>query len=421
MKLELTDNQPLADRIRPTTLSQFVGQVHLRERIEAFERSKRLPSLLLFGPPGCGKSTLAMLLAQSTGRHYMRVSAPEAGIAALRKKLAGMDILILDELHRFSKAQQDFFLPILESGEITLLATTTENPSFSVTKQLLSRLHVLRLRPLTKLDLVNIAKRATDELGFELRDESLNLISSMSGGDGRTLLNLLEYTSQLPEEKREPEKLRAILPETIIRGDRDGDSHYELASAMIKSIRGSDPDAALYYLGCLLESGEDPKFITRRLIISAGEDVGLADPSALTLAVSCQQAVEFIGMPEGFIPLSETVVYLALAPKSNTTYAAYHTVKQEIRQNGMLPVPLHLRNATSAIQKEWGYGRNYKYPHSFPKAWVEQSYLPPELSERSFYQSKEQGEEPRLNAWLKGQKRSAHPRMEPPTNRNSKK
>lgn len=420
MKLELTDNQPLADRIRPTDLSQFVGQVHLRERIEAFERSKRLPSLLLFGPPGCGKSTLAMLLAQSTGRHYMRVSAPEAGIASLRKQLAGMDILILDELHRFSKAQQDFFLPILESGEITLLATTTENPSFSITKQLLSRLHVLRLRPLTKLDLADIAKRATAELGFELNEESFNLISSMSGGDGRTLLNLLEYTSQLPEEKRAPEKLRAILPETIIRGDRDGDSHYELASAMIKSIRGSDPDAALYYLGCLLESGEDPKFITRRLIISAGEDVGLADPSALTLAVSCQQAVEFIGMPEGFIPLSETVVYLALAPKSNTTYAAYHTVKQEIRQNGMLPVPLHLRNATSAIQKEWGYGHNYKYPHSFPKSWIDQEYLPPELSERTFYQPKDQGEEPRLNAWVKGHRRSPHAKM-PPSNLKFKK
>ncbi|WP_031484168.1 replication-associated recombination protein A [Maridesulfovibrio frigidus] len=421
MKLELTDNQPLADRIRPTTLDQFVGQNHLRERIEAFDRSKRLPSLLLFGPPGCGKSTLAMLLAQSTGRHYMRVSAPEAGIAALRKKLAGMDILILDELHRFSKAQQDFFLPILESGEITLLATTTENPSFSVTKQLLSRLHVLRLRSLTKLDLADIAKRAIEELEFELEEESINLISSMSGGDGRTLLNLIEYASQLPKDKREPEKLRTILPETIVRGDRDGDSHYELASAMIKSIRGSDPDAALYYLGCLLESGEDPKFITRRLIISAGEDIGLADPYALTMAVSCQQAVEFIGMPEGFIPLSETTVYLALAPKSNTTYAAYHTIKQEIRQNGMQPVPLHLRNATSALQKEWGYGRNYKYPHSFPKAWVEQDYLPPELSDRVFYHSKEQGEEPRLNAWLKGQKRSAHPRVEPPPSRNRKK
>lgn len=421
MKLELTDNQPLADRIRPKNIDEFVGQNHIRERVEAFERSKRLPSLLLFGPPGCGKSTLALLLAKSTGRHFMRISAPEAGIASLRKQLAGMDILILDELHRFSKSQQDFFLPILESGEITLLATTTENPSFSVTRQLLSRLHVLRLRSLSKVDLLAICKRACEELEIELSADSLSLITSMAGGDGRSLLNLLEYTSQLPEEKREAEKLRTILPETVVRGDRDGDSHYELASALIKSIRGSDPDAALYYLGCLIESGEDPKFITRRLIISAGEDIGLADPYAMTLAVSCQQAVEFIGMPEGFIPLSETAVYLALAPKSNSTYAAYHTVKQEIRQNGMLPVPLHLRNATTNLQKEWGYGRNYKYPHSFPKGYVDQEYLPPEIAERTFYNPKDQGEEPRLNAWLHGQRRSSRTRVEPPAPKNRKK
>ncbi len=419
MKLELTDNQPLADRIRPRKIDEFVGQNHIRERVEAFERSKRLPSLLLFGPPGCGKSTLALLLAKSTGRHFVRISAPEAGIAALRKQLAGMDILILDELHRFSKAQQDFFLPILESGEITLLATTTENPSFSITRQLLSRLHVLRLRSLSKVDLIAICKRACEELEMSLGADSLNLIASLAGGDGRTLLNLLEYTSQLPEDKREADKLRSILPDTVIRGDRDGDSHYELASALIKSIRGSNPDAALYYLGCLIESGEDPKFITRRLIISAGEDIGLADPYAMTLAVSCQQAVEFIGMPEGFIPMSETVVYLALAPKSNSTYAAYHTVKQEIRQNGMLPVPLHLRNATTNLQKEWGYGRNYKYPHSFPKAFVEQEYLPPEISDRTFYAPKDQGEEPRLNAWLQGQRRANRPRTDitPPKGR----
>ena len=413
MKLELTDNQPLADRIRPKKIDEFFGQNHIRERVEAFERSKRLPSLLLFGPPGCGKSTLAMLLAKSTGRHFMRISAPESGIAALRKKLAGMDILILDELHRFSKAQQDFFLPILESGEITLLATTTENPSFSVTRQLLSRLHVLRLRALSKVDLLAICKRACEELEIELSEESLALITSMAGGDGRSLLNLLEYTSQLPAEKREAENLRKILPETVIRGDRDGDSHYELASALIKSIRGSDPDAALYYLGCLVESGEDPKFISRRLIISAGEDIGLADPNAITMAVSCQQAVEFIGMPEGFIPLAECVVYLALAPKSNSTYAAYYTVKQEIRQNGMLPVPLHLRNATTNLQKEWGYGRNYLYPHSYPNSYVEQEYLPPELAERMFYDPKDQGEEPRLNAWLKGQRRPRPQRKRP--------
>lgn len=414
MKLEITDNQPLADRIRPKNLDEFVGQNHIRERLDAFVRAKRLPSLLLFGPPGCGKSTMALLLAKMSGRHYVRISAPEAGIADLRKKIDEMDILILDELHRFSKSQQDFFLPLLESGRITLLATTTENPSFSVTRQLLSRLHVLRLRQLSKADLINIARRGAQELKLEMEDDVYSLLAGFSGGDGRTLLNLLEYAAQLPEEKRKIESLKNVLPEMIMRGDRDGDSHYELASALIKSIRGSDPDAALYYLGSLIESGEDPKFITRRLIISAGEDIGLGDPYALTLAVSCQQAVEFVGMPEGVIPLSETVVYLALAPKSNSTYAAYFTVKHEIRQNGAFPVPFHLRNATTALQKEWGYGRNYKYPHSYPKAWVEQEYLPPELIDRKFYIPKDQGEEPKLNAWLKAHFRSHSRPTAPP-------
>jgi putative ATPase len=401
MKLEIEDAQPLADRIRPKTLDEFVGQGHIRNRIEAFTKSRRLPSLLLFGPPGCGKSTLAMLLARMTGRKSLRVSAPEAGLTALRKQLPGNDILILDELHRFSKAQQDFFLPILESGEITLLATTTENPSFSVTRQLLSRLHVLRLRPLSREELIGVARRGIEALGLELDEESCALLASMSGGDARTLLNLVEYTAELPKAKRTPEALRESLPEIVVRGDRDGDSHYELASAMIKSIRGSDPDAALYYLACLLESGEDPRFVTRRLIISSSEDVGLGDPRALPMAVACHQAVEAIGMPEGFIPMAETAVYLALAPKSNATYAAYRTAQKEVRDNGALPVPLHLRNATSALQREWGYGRGYLYPHNFPRAWADQDYLPNDLRGRRFYHPKDQGEEPRLLAWLK--------------------
>ncbi|MBI9078220.1 MAG: replication-associated recombination protein A [Pseudodesulfovibrio sp.] len=405
MKLEIEETQPLADRIRPVSLDEFIGQGHIRNRIEAFTQSKRLPSLLLFGPPGCGKSTLALLLASMTGKNYLRVSAPEAGLTALRKKLPGHDILILDELHRFSKAQQDFFLPLLETGKITLLATTTENPSFSVTRQLLSRLHVLRLRPLSREELVDVCLRGTKELNIEFEEESHKLLAAMSGGDARTLLNLLEYASELPKDKRTPESLKESLPEIVVRGDRDGDSHYELASALIKSIRGSDPDAALYYLACLLESGEDPRFVTRRLIISASEDIGLGDPTALTKAMSCHQAVETIGMPEGFIPMSQTVVYLALAPKSNTTYAAYRTAQKEVRENGPKPVPLHLRNATSSLQREWGYGRGYLYPHNFPKSWADQDYLPSELSGRKFYHPKDQGEEPRLLSWLKQFKR----------------
>jgi len=401
MKLEIEETQPLADRIRPTTMEEFVGQGHIRNRIEAFAQSKRLPSLLLFGPPGCGKSTLALLLASITGKKSLRVSAPEAGLTALRKQLPGHDVLILDELHRFSKAQQDFFLPILESGEITLLATTTENPSFSVTRQLLSRLHVLRLRPLTRPELVQVAQRGAQALDLDLDVECYDILAAMGGGDARTLLNLLEYTAELPRVKRTPEGLRESLPEIVVRGDRDGDSHYELASALIKSIRGSDPDAALYYLACLLESGEDPRFVTRRLIISASEDIGLGNPQALPQAMACHQAVEAIGMPEGFIPMAQTAVYLALSPKSNSTYAAYRTAQKEVRENGPLPVPLHLRNATTSLQREWGYGHGYLYPHSFPKGWADQEYLPNELKGRRFYHPREQGDEPKLLAWLR--------------------
>jgi len=395
----VSQRQPLAAAIRPTTLENFVGQDHLRDRLQALFQARRMPSLLFFGPPGCGKSTLALLLAQSRNQAFLRLSAPEVGLANLRKKLEGMDILVLDELHRFSKAQQDFFLPILESGEVTLLATTTENPSFSVTKQLLSRMHVLRLRPLRRQELLVLARRGAENLAADIPDASLELLTGLSNGDARTLFNLLELTAELPPEKWAEDTLRKALPEVVLRGDREGDSHYELASALIKSIRGSDPDAAIYYLACLLESGEDPRFICRRLILSASEDVGLADPQALPMAVCCQQAVEFVGMPEGFIPLAETTIYLALAPKSNATYAAYLAAQKLIRAQGPQPVPLHLRNASTALQKEWGYGHGYKYPHAYPEAWVEQEYLPPEI-QRHFYEAKVQGQEPRLNAWL---------------------
>ncbi|WP_457570906.1 replication-associated recombination protein A [Desulfovulcanus sp.] len=396
---------PLAEKLRPQTLDDFVGQGHLKSRLRAIIQGKRLQSTLFFGPPGCGKSTLALLIARASGRSFVRFSAPEIGLAKLRQKISGVDILILDELHRFSKAQQDFFLPLLESGEIVLLATTTENPSFSVTRQLLSRLNVLKLHSLNHNELLQIARKGKEILDIEIPEQSLELLAFQARGDARTLLNLLEYTASLNLEERTPEKLKTILPEIIIRGNRDGDAHYELASALIKSIRGSDPDAALYYLACLLEGGEDPRFICRRLILSASEDIGLADPTALPLAVSCQQAIEFVGMPEGFIPLAETVVYLALAPKSNSTYAAYLAAQKEVRLNGPRPVPLHLRNASTGLQKEWGYGKNYKYPHSYPGAWVEQDYLPQELLGRRFYHPKDQGQEPRLLTWIRNKKR----------------
>lgn len=392
---------PLPERLRPDKLEDFVGQEHLRGKLQNLIQANRLPSLLLFGPPGCGKSTLALLLAKAHGSKVIRLSAPEAGLQQLRRSISGVDVLVLDELHRFSKAQQDFFLPLLESGELTLIATTTENPSFSVTRQLLSRLHVLKLRPLTLGELMELARRGAAAQGLKLDDETLEMLTGVSSGDARTLLNLLEYITAMPEDKRDLAQIRAALPELVMRHDKDGDSHYEIISALIKSIRGSDPDAALYYLACLLEGGEDPRFICRRLILSAAEDVGLADPQALTLAVSCQQAVEFVGMPEGFLPLAETCVYLALARKSNSTYAAYMNASKEVKTNGPQPVPMHLRNATTKLQKEWGFGKGYLYPHNYPEGWVEQDYLPPEVTVRRYYAPKSHGEEARLAAWWK--------------------
>lgn len=392
-------SKPLADALRPQKMDDFEGLEQIRSKLGD---PGKLRSMLFYGPPGCGKSTLALLMAMASGKSFVRVSAPEAGLPQLRRALAGAAVLVLDELHRFSKAQQDFFLPLLESGELVLLATTTENPSFSVTRQLLSRMRVIRLRPLARESLLVLARRGAASLDVELAAPVLDILADHSRGDARTLLNLVEYVAALPEAEREPERLRLALPEAMARHDRAGDSHYELASALIKSIRGSDADAALYYLACLLEGGEDPRFICRRLILAAAEDIGLADPQALPLAVACQQAVEFTGMPEGFIPLAETAVYLALAEKSNSTYAAYIKAAREVKRNGPRPVPLHLRNAATAMQKAWGYGQDYKYPHNYPDGWVRQQYLPDEVDAASFYTPGRNGRESALAArWRK--------------------
>lgn len=381
----MTAQKPLPERMRPDDPDLFLGQSHLASRLKSLMAAERLPSLLLFGPPGCGKSTLALLLARSRKRPYLRLSAPEAGLQHLRRSLNGIEILVLDELHRFSKAQQDFFLPLVESGELTLLATTTENPSFSVTRQLLSRLHVLRLRPLGRSELMELARRGAEQTGVTLSDEVLDIITAAAHGDARTLLNLVEYAASLPEEMREPEQLKSALPEVMMRHDKDGDSHYELASALIKSIRGSDPDGAIYWLARMVEGGEDPAFIARRLVISASEDIGLANPNALLLANACFDTVMKVGWPEGRIPLAETTIYLATSPKSNSAYMAINDALELVRQTGNLPVPLHLRNAPTKLMKQLGYGDNYKYAHDYPGHFVRQQFLPDELADRHIW------------------------------------
>ncbi len=396
---------PLSEQLRPKTFDTFVGQKHLTERLQNFLISKRLPSILFFGPPGCGKSTLALLLSYTRSQNVLRVSASETSLQNLRRQISNIEILILDEIHRFSKTQQDFFLPLLESGELIVIATTTENPSFSITKQLLSRLHLFQLKQLSHADLKLIAQQGLKNLSMPMPEESIDILTKIVHGDARMLINLIEYLSTVPEKKRDPNDIKTNLPNILNKYDKNGDSHYEYISAIIKSIRGSDPDAALYYLACLLEAGEDPLFICRRLIVSAAEDIGLGDPQALTLAVACQHAVESIGMPEGRIPLSQTVVYLSLACKSNSTYLAYNNAIKEVRRHGAQPVPLHLRNASTSLQKEYGYGDGYKYPHNYPYSWVDQNYIPESISNQMFYFAKNQGKEVELNTWKKNIKK----------------
>ncbi|MBQ1330552.1 MAG: replication-associated recombination protein A, partial [Desulfovibrio sp.] len=298
---------------------------------------------------------------------------------------------------------------LAREGEITLLACTTENPTFAVAQDLLSLLSVVRLRPLGEQDMLELARRGAHALGCQIGEAVLEMLARLAKGDARMLLSLVEYTSRLPGAKDNPDAVSAQLPEAMSRFERQLGAHSDYASALVKSIRGSDPDAALYWLACLLEAGEDVRFICRRFIMAASEDVGLADPQALAMAVACQQAVEFTGMPEGFIPLAETCIYLALARKSNSAYRAYLAARREVREQGPQDVPLPLRNAPTALQKSWGYGRGFKYPHNFPGGFVEQTYLPDGLVNSRFYLPSANGEEPRLAQWWRRVKKIRDP------------
>ncbi|MBI4282539.1 MAG: replication-associated recombination protein A [Chloroflexi bacterium] len=428
---------PLAARMRPRTFDDFVGQEHivgpgrvLRRSIEA----DQIPSMILWGPPGSGKTTLAYLIATVTRSYFDPVSAVTAGVADLRKIIeqarerrgmyAQRTLLFVDEIHRFSKAQQDVVLPHVEDGTVTFIGATTENPSFEVIAPLLSRCRVFTLKALTDEEVATIVQRATvDEergigsLHVVLAEDALHHLVTMANGDARVALNALELAGSATAP--DPSGARHVTLDTIedalqqrsILYDKAGEQHYDTISAFIKSVRGSDPDAAIYWLVRMIEAGEDPLFIARRLVILAAEDIGMADPQGLPVAVAAQQAVHFVGMPEGAIPLAEATVYLATAPKSNSAYAALNQAREDARRTRNEPVPMHLRNPVTPLMKEQGYGKGYRYSHDYPGHFAPMENLPPSLRNRRYYQPSDQGYEKavaqRLKEWWAGHKGGA--------------
>ncbi len=423
------ERRPLAERMRPTSLDEVVGQEHLlgpgKVLREALEQGK-LFSMLFWGPPGCGKTALAQVLAKSTESHWVAFSAVLSGVKEIREVLRESSyqwsrhrkqtVLFVDEIHRFNKAQQDAFLPHVESGGILLMGATTENPSFEINKALLSRTEVLVLNPLSPLEMATIVKRAVEdverglgELGLSIDSEALEFLCRASQGDARRGLNALEVATTLLRNQRPSDRtirvedVQEALQSRTLYYDKAGEEHYNLISAFIKSLRGSDPDAALYWMARMLAGGEDPLFIARRMVIFASEDIGNADPNALTVAVSTKEAVHFIGLPEAALNLAQGVTYLATAPKSNASYKALSEAQRAARERGILPVPLSLRNAPTGLMRNLGYGRDYEYPHDDPDAVVPADYLPDELAGSIFYRPTDRGYEKtirdRLNRW----------------------
>ncbi len=416
------EHEPLASRMRPQSLDEFVGQEHLvgpnKPLRIAIERD-RPHSAILWGPPGSGKSTLAFLLAKYTKAHFEPLSAVTVGVAEVRQVIEAArrrlqkgqkTVLFLDEVHRFNKAQQDALLHAVEQGVVIFIGATTENPFFYLTPPLLSRCRLYRLEPLTTEQILLLLKRALkDERGLgkfkvEADEDALKFIAERSDGDARRALNALEAAfltaMEIEQGRKEDEPIRvtlsivqSVMSEAPLAYQRAGDDHYDVASAFIKSIRGSDPDAAIYWLARFLASGEDPRFIARRMVIAAAEDIGLADPMALVIAVAAAQAVEIVGMPEAQIPLAEAAIYLATAPKSNSAYKAISKAMSEIEQHGPQPVPMHLRDASYKGAQKLGHGVGYLYPHDFPEHYVPQQYLPPTVKGLPFYEPTEQGRE----------------------------
>jgi putative ATPase len=431
-----TVEEPLAARMRPRTLDEIVGQEHLLGPGKVLRRSieaDTISSLILWGPPGSGKTTLAEVIARQTHAHFVSLSAVSAGVADLRKVVEDArrlrqfsqqrTILFIDEIHRFNKAQQDAVLPHVEHGVVTLIGATTENPSFEVNSALLSRSRVFVLRALTEAQILTLLQRALHDpergLGnrhIAIDEEALHQIAIFANGDARTALNVLELAAQGDRETATPIHITLSTVEDVMQHrallyDKGGDQHYDMISALHKSLRGSDPDAGLYWLARMLEAGEDPLYIVRRLIRFASEDVGMADPQALVVCVAAQQAVHFVGLPEGNLALAQAVVYLATAPKSNALYEAYSRVQEDVQKTRNDPVPLQIRNAPTQLMKDLDYGKDYKYAHDYykemqiddpdrPPTIQLQEYLPESLKGKHYYEPGQQGKEASIKKWL---------------------
>jgi len=430
-KQKASRGAPLADRMRPESLEEFVGQRHILGEGSVLRKAiqgDKIQSLIFWGPPGTGKTTLAHIIARATGAHFISFSAVLSGIKEIKEVIAEATrmkelynrktILFVDEIHRFNKAQQDAFLPHVERGNIILIGATTENPSFEVISALLSRTKVYTLNPLSEEELKIIIHRAITNkekglgnLNVELEKDALDFIAQMANGDARVALSTLEFAVlTTPPDKDNKRKISLkIAQETMQKKalvyDKGGEEHYNIISAFHKSLRGSDPDAALYWLGRMLAGGEDPLYIARRMVRFASEDVGNADPLALQVAIAAKEAYHFLGSPEGELALAQAAIYLATAPKSNAVYKAFNLVQEDIQKTQALPVPLHIRNAPTQLMKDLGYGKDYKYPHDFPDHLVDQSYLPENLQGRKYYQPTEFGFEreikKRLEWWEK--------------------
>lgn len=409
-------SQPLAERMRPKSLDDYVGQQHLVGKDAVLRRmidAGRISSFILWGPPGVGKTTLAQIIAHKLDTPFYTLSAVTSGVKDVREVIeraknnrffnTASPILFIDEIHRFSKSQQDSLLGAVEQGVVTLIGATTENPSFEVIRPLLSRCQLYVLKPLEKADLLALLNRAiTEDVELSKRHivlEQTDAILRYSGGDARKLLNILELVVEAESTETvtlNDDIVERRLQQNPLAYDKGGDMHYDIISAFIKSIRGSDPDAALYWMARMIEGGEDPQFIARRVVISAAEDIGLANPNALLLANAAFDAVMKIGWPEGRIPLAEAVVYLATSPKSNSAYNGINTAMEMVRKTGNQPVPLHLRNAPTALMRELGYSDGYKYAHDYPENFVQQQYMPDALTDTRLWQAQHSPAEDKL-------------------------